>query len=169
VAVFAFVWGAYLANAFYDLFYPNNEGKKNTLEKDIVMTISKIASVSTGLLLTLIRLAEPYFRYQVKKRFLFFFAIDVEEIEEEKRMREQERLILTAGSEVAKQQLIKEREAAKREKKDMRDDVEKNPLNYFLIKSLSEELVYVVLTSIVYFNNVQEKKHFEQQRCTIKL
>ena len=57
--------------------------------------MSKIASVITGLLLTMIRIGEPFFRYQVKKRFLYFFGIDVEElelkkIEENKRIKEEE-------------------------------------------------------------------------------
>lgn len=51
----------------------------------------------------------------------------------------------------------------------MRDDVERNPLNYFLIKSLSEELVYVLLTSIVHFTNIQETKTVNRYRHTIKL
>jgi hypothetical protein len=50
----------------------------------------------------------------------------------------------------------------------MRDDVERNPLNYFLIKSLSEELVYVLLTSIVSFTQIQEDKTLNRQRHTIK-
>ena len=78
VAIFVFVWGVYLANAYYDLFYPRQE---NTFEKKLVFILSKIGSVSLGLLLTSIRLGEPFFRYQVKKRFLYFFGIDVEEIE----------------------------------------------------------------------------------------
>jgi hypothetical protein len=72
------VWGVYLANSYYDLFYP---GLEDTTEKRIVLYMSKISSVSLGLLLTVIRLGEPFFRYQVKKRFLYFFGIDVEEIE----------------------------------------------------------------------------------------
>lgn len=36
--------------------------------------MSKIASVSTGVLLTTIRLCEPYFMFQVKKRFYAFFG-----------------------------------------------------------------------------------------------
>ena len=51
----------------------------------------------------------------------------------------------------------------------MRDDVERNPLNYFLIKSLSEELVYVLLTSIVHFTNIQENKTVNRERHTVKL
>lgn len=51
---------------------------------------------------------------------------------------------------------------------DIRDDVERNPLNYFLIKSLSEELVYVLLTSIVHFTNIQEFKTTSRERQTIK-
>jgi hypothetical protein len=51
----------------------------------------------------------------------------------------------------------------------MRDDVEKNPLNYFLIKSLSEELVYVLLTSIVHFTKIQDEKTVNRQRHTIKV
>lgn len=78
VAIFVFVWGAYLANAYYDLFYPRQE---KAFEKKFVLFLSKIGSVSLGLLLTSIRLGEPFFRYQVKKRFLYFFGIDVEEIE----------------------------------------------------------------------------------------
>jgi len=50
----------------------------------------------------------------------------------------------------------------------MRDDVERNPLNYFLIKSLSEELVYVLLTSIVSFTQIQEDKTLNRQRHTMK-
>lgn len=79
VAIFVIVWGFYLANAYYDLFYPGE--KEDKPEKKIVSFMSKISSVSLGLLLTLIRLGEPFFRYQVKKRFLYFFGIDVEEIE----------------------------------------------------------------------------------------
>lgn len=65
------------------------------MEKDIVKFLSKIGSVITGLLLTMIRIGEPFFRYQVKKRFLYFFGIDVEElelkkIEENKRSKEEE-------------------------------------------------------------------------------
>ncbi len=50
----------------------------------------------------------------------------------------------------------------------MRDDVERNPLNYFLIKSLSEELVYVVLTSVVKFTKKQEIKNEKKSRQTLK-
>jgi len=50
----------------------------------------------------------------------------------------------------------------------MRDDVERNPLNYFLIKSLSEELVYVVLTSVVKFTKKQEIKNEKKSRQTFK-
>lgn len=61
VAIFTGVWGAYLASAYYDLFYP---GKKSTeISKQAVVMASKIASVSTGVLLTIIRTREPYFRY----------------------------------------------------------------------------------------------------------
>lgn len=81
VGIFVIVWGAYLANAYYDLFYPNN---KPSTEKRLVSFLSKLSSVSLGLLLTFIRLGEPFFRYQVKKRFLYFFGIDVEEIELQK-------------------------------------------------------------------------------------
>jgi hypothetical protein len=63
VGIFAGVWGCYLANAYYDLFYyPENKDSKDTSKK-VVEFISKIASVSTGLLLTIIRTGEPYFRY----------------------------------------------------------------------------------------------------------
>jgi hypothetical protein len=41
--------------------------------------MSKAASVSTGVFLTIIRLCEPYFMYQVKKRFLSFFGIYINE------------------------------------------------------------------------------------------
>lgn len=34
VAIFVIVWGAYLANAYYDLFYPGD--KEDTPEKKIV-------------------------------------------------------------------------------------------------------------------------------------
>jgi hypothetical protein len=81
VGIFVIVWGAYLANAYYDLFYPD---KRTSTEKKLVKYISKVSSVSLGLLLTFIRLGEPFFRYQVKKRFLYFFGIDVEEIELQK-------------------------------------------------------------------------------------
>jgi hypothetical protein len=65
------------------------------VENEIVKFLSKIGSVITGLLLTMIRIGEPFFRYQVKKRFLYFFGIDVEElelkkIEENKRIKEEE-------------------------------------------------------------------------------
>ena len=39
------------------------------------MQMSKFASVSTGVLLTIIRVCEPYFMYQVKKRFYAFFGV----------------------------------------------------------------------------------------------
>jgi hypothetical protein len=70
------------------------------------------------------------------------------------------------------QQAIEASKSKKEEKKiikDIRDDVERNPLNYFLIKSLSEELVYVLLTSIVHFTNIQESKTMNRQRQTVKL
>ncbi len=51
---------------------------------------------------------------------------------------------------------------------DIRDDVEKNPLNFFLKKSLSEELVYVVLSSIVNFTNSQEKKTKNREGLIMK-
>jgi hypothetical protein len=35
--------------------------------------------VSTGVLLTIIRTGEPYFRYQVKKRFFSFFGIMIKD------------------------------------------------------------------------------------------
>jgi hypothetical protein len=60
VGVFAFVWGCYLANAYFDLFYPGNENSK---AKDAVDMVSRVASVLTGTLLTFIRTGEPYFRY----------------------------------------------------------------------------------------------------------
>jgi hypothetical protein len=78
VACFVLVWGAYLANAYYELFYP---GQEKSTERKIVQTVSKFSSVILGLLLTGIRLGEPFFRYQVRKRFLYFFGTDVEEIE----------------------------------------------------------------------------------------
>ncbi len=75
MAIFASVWVAYLAKSYYDLFHPKERGS----ERELVKFISKIGSVITGLLLTMIRIGEPFFRYQVKKRFLYFFGIDVEE------------------------------------------------------------------------------------------
>jgi len=61
VGLFAFVWGCYLANAYFDLFYP--EKTSSDRSKRVVQMISKIASVSTGTLLTMIRMTEPYFWY----------------------------------------------------------------------------------------------------------
>jgi hypothetical protein len=79
VGIFAGVWGCYLANAYYDLFYyPENKDSKDNSKK-VVEFISKLASVSTGVLLTIIRTGEPYFRYQVKKRFFSFFGIMIKD------------------------------------------------------------------------------------------
>lgn len=46
--------------------------------------MSRIASVSTGVLLTIIRLCEPYFMFQVKKRFYAFFGIVIKDKKEYK-------------------------------------------------------------------------------------
>jgi hypothetical protein len=77
VAIFTLVWGAYLASAYFDLFYP--EKTSSDLSKQAVVFVSKIASVSTGVLLTFVRTGEPYFRYQVKKRFYYFFGIIIKD------------------------------------------------------------------------------------------
>ena len=50
-----------------------------------MLWISKFSSVLTGVLLTLIRLVEPYFKYQVKKRFFAFFGIIVKDDKEYQR------------------------------------------------------------------------------------
>ena len=40
--------------------------------------------MSTGVLLTIIRTGEPYFRYQVKKRFFAFFGVIIKDMPEYK-------------------------------------------------------------------------------------
>ena len=79
VGIFAGVWGCYLANAYYDLFYYPEKKDSSDTSKKVVEMISKIASVSTGVLLTIIRTGEPYFRYQVKKRFFSFFGVMIKD------------------------------------------------------------------------------------------
>lgn len=74
VLIFTLVWGLYLSNPYYELFY-NTDTNNPTFGKQFVEIASKVASVSTGILLTLVRLKEPYFIYQVKKRFYSFFGI----------------------------------------------------------------------------------------------
>lgn len=77
VAIFTIVWGFYLANAYFQLFYPDFNQYQGY--RHVVIYMSKVASVSTGVLLTIIRLCEPYFMYQVSKRFYAFFGVEIKD------------------------------------------------------------------------------------------
>ena len=47
------------------------------------MALSRaVASVATGVLLTLVRLSEPFFLFQVKKRFYAFFGKEIKDQKE---------------------------------------------------------------------------------------
>lgn len=96
--------------------------------------MSKVASVSTGVFLTIIRLCEPYFMYQVKKRFYAFFGIYIN----------QKQAVVEEGSATPHAQ-------AREKEKMKRKDIQKNTLNTYLTQSLNLELVNIILRSIVSF------------------
>jgi hypothetical protein len=74
VGVFILVWTLNLAKVYYQLFNPEPaEKEEDTIL--VVAEISKYASFSTGLFLTIIRLSEPYFYYVTKRKWLEFFGV----------------------------------------------------------------------------------------------
>jgi hypothetical protein len=132
VTIFIVVWGCYMGYAYFSLFIlngkPGNDPTVNQLQRKAVTYSSKLASVLTGILLTLTRLQEPFYTYQVKKRFYAFFG----------------RII--------------------RENKEYQRELYKNTLNHFLTKSLSIELVNVILQSIVQFTRESLKGDKEDEK-----
>ncbi len=64
VIVFIVVWTTFLAASYYHLFNPSKRLEKTS---PVIDTVSTIASFSTGIFLTLIRLQEPYFKFLIKK------------------------------------------------------------------------------------------------------
>jgi hypothetical protein len=68
VVTFIFIWSIFWANAYYYLFNTVEDTDPSTSKKLTVMDLmSTIASFSTGIILTFIRISEPYFRFLIKK------------------------------------------------------------------------------------------------------
>jgi hypothetical protein len=71
VFTFISVWTCSLASAYYHLYYPEDRAG----DIPLVDKVSVIANISTGLLMGLIRLFEPYFFFLLKKYFKAMFGI----------------------------------------------------------------------------------------------
>lgn len=102
--------------------------------------ISQYASFSTGIFLTGIRLSEPYFYYVTRRRWLEFFGIAADkEIEN------------TNNNNDGKDANVKKRKT---------NELYNNTLNYFLTKSLSTELVTIMLNGITDFTKKSFDDHY---------
>jgi succinate dehydrogenase hydrophobic anchor subunit len=71
VASFIVIWTTFLASSYYHLFNPMNASSSETKTDNTLMNtidrVSSIASFSTGIILTFIRVHEPYFKFLMKR------------------------------------------------------------------------------------------------------
>lgn len=73
VASFIIIWTIFLASSYYHLFNPL------TKKRTPVDLASAIATFSSGIILTLIRVHEPYFKFLIKSKIYEYFGILVSE------------------------------------------------------------------------------------------
>ena len=84
VGIFIFIWTFYLAHSYYSLYVTSltDEEKAKDQYNNLATILSKISiytALCTGFLLSCIRVREPYFKFLIRKKFLEWFGILMDE------------------------------------------------------------------------------------------